>query len=387
MLKISQTRQTGPSHSLSWRRSPSTAALMLALLLSSAAACSDGALPTGPSALEDRQRHADRSGSDRSDRGLHLPSTVRQLLTLRGPVAIAHRGMGANLGEDPDRPIENTLPAVRQGFEAGASVVELDLQMTADGEIVTWHDDFLEDLTCIRSLTRKELEERAPHIPSFQAVLQTAARINRRNPDRLTGLLTVDLKPSSPHCDPGDTAEKDRRFVSNVIRVVRRMNATDLIYFNSMSPVLLGQARDLAPEIPRQLTLIVLQFLSAEQIEAALGLPVTLIDKEPDYGLQWAEVGPAFRVPGYESAEQAIATAFATDAEIVSYDLQLLGQMEQAAAGSAGQLVRSTRDLGIHVFAGDVSEAAHWHFGAALGVGALYADDVSLAVGLQPQLH
>lgn len=386
MLKSSRTGRAGPRHGFRSGRDPSPLALALALLLAFTAACSDGAAPTGPSASEGAQR-ADRPAVHGPASGLHLPSTVRQLLALGdGPVAIAHRGMGANLGEDPDRPIENTLSAVRQGFEIGASVVELDLQMTADGEIVTWHDDFLEDFTCIRSLTRKELEDRAPHIPSFQAVLQTAARFNRRNPDRLTGLLTVDLKSSSPHCDPEDAVEKDGTFVSNVIGVVRRLNATDLVYFNSMSPVLLGQARDLAPEIPRQLTLIVLQFLSAEQVEAALGLPVTLIDKEPDYGLQWVEVGPAFRVPGYASVEQAIATAFATEAEIVSYDLQLLGQLEQAAAGSAGQLVQSTLDLGFRVFAGDVSEAAHWHFGAALGVGALYADNVPLAVGLQPPL-
>lgn len=148
----------------------------------------------------------------------------------------------------------------------------------------------------------------------------------------------------------------------------------------------MAQARAMAPEIPRQLTLIVLQFMSAEQVEALLGLPVTLIEKEPDYGLQWAEVGPAFRVPGYTSVEQAIATAFATEAELVSYDLQLLGRLEQTAAGSAAQLVQSTLDLGFHVFAGDVSEAAHWHFGAALGVGALYVDDVPLAVSLQPPL-
>lgn len=78
-----------------------------------------------------------------------LPSTIADFLNLQtGPVAIAHRGMGANPGADPTRPIENTLAAVRQGYESGASVVEVDLQMTADGEIVAWHDDFLADGTC-----------------------------------------------------------------------------------------------------------------------------------------------------------------------------------------------------------------------------------------------
>ncbi len=385
MLRHSTGRGEGADRTT---RPPARLVMCLALLLVSAWACGDQVSPTAPPTPEAGAELNSSMTSHPSGRALDLPSTVEQLLALEvGPVAIAHRGMGANLGEDPTRPIENTLEAVRQGFETGASVVELDLQMTADGEIVAWHDDFLEDFTCVSALTRRELAERAPHIPSFQAVLQTAARFNRRNPDRLTGLLTVDLKPTSPHCDPDDSAEKAGAFVSNVVRVIRTMNATELVYFNSMSPVLLGQARDLAPEIPRQLTFIVLQFLSPEQVEAALGLPVTLVDKEPDYGLQWAEVGPAFRLPGYASIDQAIATAFATGSQIVSYDLQLLGQMEQAAPGTGAGLVQATQALGIHVFAGDVSTAQHWQFGASLGVGALYADDVPLAVSLQPPLH
>ncbi len=363
-------------------RLPSRLALLLAFLFLPTA-CGDQHSPTAPpSGL------AGASALHPGGPGSGFPSTIDRFMALdAGPVAIAHRGMGPNLGEDPSRPIENTVPAVRQGFETGAPVVEVDLQMTADGEIVGWHDDFLEDFTCIGSLTRRELAERAPHIDSFQAILQTAARFNRNNPDRLSGLLTVDLKPTSPHCDPEDIAERDARFVSNVVRIIRRMGATELIYFNSMSPVLLGQARDLAPEIPRQLTLIVLQFLTAEEVEAALGLPVTLVDKDPDYGLQWAEVGPVYRLPGYASVDQAIATAFATGSQFVSYDLRLLGQMEQAMPGAAAELVQASKAMGFRVLAGDVSSAQEWHFGASLGVAALYADDVPLAVSLQPPLH
>ncbi|MGH7481660.1 MAG: glycerophosphodiester phosphodiesterase [Longimicrobiales bacterium] len=338
--------------------------------------CTDGELVTGP-------REPGRRSSQST---MPLPSTIEDLLSLEvGPVAIAHRGMGANLGEDPGRPIENTLDAVRQGYETGASVVEVDLQVTADGEVVTWHDDFLADRTCINTLTREQLEERAPHIPSFQAVLQTARRYNARNPQRLTGLLTVDLKPASPLCDPADATEE--AFVSSVVSIVRRMEATELIYFNSMSPVLLGLAAEQAPEIPRQLTVLFLQLLPAEQVEAALGLPVVPIEKTPDYGLSWAELGPIFRLPGYSSPQQAIQTAFATGARMISYDLLLLGFLEQSRPGSAAELVQATQALGLHVFAGDVNEAAQWAFGAALGVEALYANDVPLAVGLQPELQ
>lgn len=339
-------------------------------------ACQDAVTPTAPPGPEVQAHDASSPA---------LLSTVADLLALKvGPVVIAHRGMGPNLGEDPGRPVENTVEAVRQGYEAGASIVEVDLQMTADGEIVAWHDDFLDDFTCFNTLTRDELAERAPQIASFQAILQTAKRYNRGHPERLSGLLTVDLKPASPLCDPAD--ETGAAFISSVISVVRRMEATDLIFFNSMSPVLLERAAIEAPEIPRQLTVLLLQLLSPEQVEAALGLPVVLIDKDPDFGLQWAEIGLIHRLPGYSSPQQPIEIAFATGAAIISYDLRLLGHLEQVQPGTAAQLVETTRGLGLHVFAGDVSEAAHWHFGAALGVEALYADDVPLAMSLQPPL-
>ncbi len=164
------------------------------------------------------------------------------------------------------------------------------------------------------------------------------------------------------------------------------MNASSLIYFNSMSPVLLALLAQEAPEIPRQLTLIVLQFLTPAQVEAALGLPVTLVDKATSFGLQWAEIGSLHRLPGYTSPQQAIQVAAATSSQIISFDLRLLGQLEQVAPGTATQLVQSTKALGFRVFGGDVTTPEHWLFGASLGLDALYVDDVPLAVSLQPPL-
>ncbi len=353
------------------------AAAALSLFLSG---CADLGTPTGPAPGATSPDEA--SLSRVQARVAPLPSTVDDLLGLGfGPIAIAHRGMGANLGEDPTRPIENTIAAVRAGYAAGARVVELDLQITGDGEIVAWHDDFLPDFTCMNTLTRAELAQRAPHIPSFQAVLQAAVRQNRSNPDRVTGILTVDLKPPSPLCDPDDLNEAS--IVDAVVRIIRQMGATELVYFNSMSPVMLGLARERAPEIRRQLTVLALQFLEAEQLEAILGLPVVEIEKNA-YGLQWGEIGPIHRLPGYAAPAQALGAAMAVGASIVSWDLRFLGQLEQVQAGQGAALVQATKALGIHVFSGDVSQPEHWWLGATLGVEALYADDVPLAVGLEP---
>ena len=56
------------------------------------------------------------------------------------PLVIAHRGDSAH------RP-ENTLAAFAAALEAGATAVELDVQPTADGELVVLHDATLDRTT------------------------------------------------------------------------------------------------------------------------------------------------------------------------------------------------------------------------------------------------
>ena len=49
----------------------------------------------------------------------------------------AHRGASGIMPE-------NTLPAFEKAVELGADGVELDIQMTADGEIVVIHDEMVD---------------------------------------------------------------------------------------------------------------------------------------------------------------------------------------------------------------------------------------------------
>src|SRR5438309_11396873 len=112
-----------------------------------------------------------------------LEAGVDLLLALEvRPFAIAHRGFGEHLGGDPTRPIENTVAAVEQGFEAGVSVVEVDVQLTRDGRLAAFHNDFLPNLTCLNHLTLAELPARLPHVPSLEDVLATARRFNAPHP-------------------------------------------------------------------------------------------------------------------------------------------------------------------------------------------------------------
>ena len=56
------------------------------------------------------------------------------------PLVIAHRGDSAH------RP-ENTLASFAGALTTGAALVELDVQLTADGELVVIHDPLLERTT------------------------------------------------------------------------------------------------------------------------------------------------------------------------------------------------------------------------------------------------
>jgi glycerophosphoryl diester phosphodiesterase len=305
-----------------------------------------------------------------------LAGTVQQLLDAGQVFAIGHRGSGENQGEDPSRPIENTVPGVRTAFRAGVSVVEVDVQLTRDGAVAVFHEDFLPDFTCLNTLTLDELQARVPHVPSLNAVLNQAKQFN--DPGSAgglpRGLVIVEMKAASPLCDPEDLQE--RAMVSAVVRVIRQRGVAEQVLLASLSPALLFLAADEAPDIARVLTVSGLQLLSPDEVEALLGLPVTVIDKGLDLGLQWAEIGPLFRLPGYGSVAELIGTAFVTAARVVEADLFLL-----ASAGPA--LVDALHGLGLTLFGFTAGDAATWCFMQSLGVDAIYTDDVPLGVALQ----
>lgn len=316
----------------------------------------------------------------RPGEGARRWATVDDLLDLEvAPFAIAHRGFGENLGEDPSRPIENTLRAVRAGFKAGVSVVEVDVQLTRDGHVAVFHDDFLPDFTCLNQLTLAELHDRLPEVPTLDAVLKQARHFNHRGGE-LSGLVIVELKAAAPFCDPHDTQEK--AIVSAVTGVIRHAKMTDEVMLTSFSPALLHLAARKAPEVTRILSISGLQFLTAPEIEDLLcsGLPcVTLIHKHPDFGLQWAEIGSLFRLPGYRSIAEVLSTAAVTRARVVEADLFFL-------TGAGAPFVNLLHGFGLKVFGFTANNAAEWFFLQSLGLDGIYTNDVPFGVENQAQI-
>jgi glycerophosphoryl diester phosphodiesterase len=322
------------------------------------------------------------ASDDPSDGKDHQRSTAEDFLRLRvRPIAIGHHGVGPNRGENPALPIENTVDSVQLAYTLGARVVEVDVQLTMDGRLAVFHDDFLSDFTCIHSLTLDQLQQRLPYVPELHQVLDVARDFNRKAGDDLGGIFIIELKAFSPHCDPGD--ELEQALVSAVVPEVRKAKMDDQVIFDSFSPALLDLAAQAAPEIPRELDLSGLQLLTPAQIQALTGLPVTIINKKNSLGLTWADIGPVFRLPGYASAMQFLATGMALNVRIVGGELDFFGPAEQQQPGSGTAFVAAAHSLGLRVFADPAGSEADWNFFASLGVDAIYSV-IPLGVRLQP---
>ncbi len=313
-------------------------------------------------------------------------STAEDFLRLGvRPIAIGHHGVGPNSGANPDpaMPIENTVDSVRQAYSLGARVVEVDVQLTRDGQLAVFHDDFLSDFTCIHALTLDQLQQRLPYVPELRQVINVAREFNNRAGDDLGGILIIELKAFSPHCDPDD--ELEQAVVAAAVSEVRKAKMSDRVIFDSFSPALLYLAAQKGPEIPRELDISGLQLLTPAQIAAITGLQVTIINKKNSLGLTWAEIGPVFRLPGYASAQQFLATGMATSVRVVGGEMDFFGPAEQQQPGSGAAFVGAAHSLGLRVFADPAVSEADWNFFSSLGVDAIYST-IPLGVRLQPAI-
>jgi glycerophosphoryl diester phosphodiesterase len=312
-------------------------------------------------------------------------STVDDFLRLTvGPIAIGHHGVGPyNPATNPGLPIENTVDSVKLAYSLGARVVEVDVQLTQDGKLAVFHDDFLSDFTCIHSLTLDQLQARLPFVPELHQVLEVARHVNEKAGANLGGILIVELKAFSPHCDPAD--EFEQPLVTAAVNEVRQAKMTKQVMFDSFSPSLLYLASQVAPDVPRELDLDGLQLLTPAQLTAVTGLPVTIINKRISLGLTWAEIGPVFRLPGYASPDQFLIAGIVTGVRVVGAEMDFLGPAEQQQPGSGAAFVGAAHSLGMRAFADPASVEADWDFFASLGVDAIYST-IPMGVNLQPTI-
>lgn len=165
--------------------------------------------------------------------------------SLPSPVVIAHRGASTHAPE-------NTLAAFNLAVSQGAPVIELDVQLSADGEVVVFHDCSVSRTTDgsgrIRHLTLKDLKSLhagASFGTSYpNAKIPTLNEIfNDINPDTF---LNIELKNLNSPLDS---------LPSKVAKIVQASHGNNRVLFSSFNPVALRRIRQYLPTVPRGLLL------------------------------------------------------------------------------------------------------------------------------------
>jgi glycerophosphoryl diester phosphodiesterase len=169
------------------------------------------------------------------------------LIQLKKPEAgrvlvVGHRGAEALAPE-------NTWAAFQAGHQAGADLLELDVQLTRDGRAIVYHDFTLQpklgDPRWVRDLAWEDLRDldvgswfspafAGERIPRFVDVLTWA---------RGRVALWVDLKH-------GFTEPKDDRLEMTALELIEGVGMTDQVVISSWDQVSLGRIRARRPEIP-----------------------------------------------------------------------------------------------------------------------------------------
>jgi glycerophosphoryl diester phosphodiesterase len=162
------------------------------------------------------------------------------------PLVIAHRGDSAH------RP-ENTLASFASALEVGADIVELDVQLSADGHVVVLHDGSVDRTTdgrgAVGELTLAELRrlsagypgrfgdafrgERIPTLGEALALLKGRARV------------LIEIKKESLREDEAGGVE------AHTVEEVRKAGMSGDVVFLSFEREALLRCRRLAPEIRR----------------------------------------------------------------------------------------------------------------------------------------
>jgi len=173
---------------------------------------------------------------------------------------------------------ENTMLAAELALEVGADYWEMDVQKVADGSLIVFHDDYLPRTTDVAS--RREFANRSPwQVSSFTldelqqlnagswfaddspySTIVTSVvdkhRVKRMKEAKISTLkealafsrhndfpINVEIKDQIE--SPGDLS-----IVKDVLKVIRKQEAEDLVLISSFNHAYLAEVHRLIPEIP-----------------------------------------------------------------------------------------------------------------------------------------
>ena len=198
---------------------------------------SSWALVLGVLALALWTAGAARAGEQpvRSDR----PQTIEEFMTLgERPWVIAHRGFSGNAPE-------NTLVAIDQAIEVGADMVEVDVGLTADGQVVLLHDETLDRTTSGTGLLSEATLDTVRQLDAgswFDAKYagEPVPTLGEAL-DRVRGRILINLEIMGEAV--GEQAEGG--IADKVLQAVRERQMLDQVVISSFEPRALEHARQL----------------------------------------------------------------------------------------------------------------------------------------------
>jgi glycerophosphoryl diester phosphodiesterase len=156
------------------------------------------------------------------------------------PLNLGHRG-------SPRSAPENTLASFQKAREEGADGVELDVQLSSDGQVVVIHDDAVDRTTnsqgAVKALSLEQLRQLdagswldprfvGERIPTLEEVCAWAAQ---------DMLLNIELK---------NMDIRGQGIEPRVAAIVRQFGLRERVIFSSFNPFSLRRIRACAPEFP-----------------------------------------------------------------------------------------------------------------------------------------
>jgi glycerophosphoryl diester phosphodiesterase len=141
---------------------------------------------------------------------------------------IGHRGTGSDgfWLKDPSLPGENTYGAMVFAFHY-LNGAETDIQMSADGTIWLWHDDFIGTSTnCVPCLTDAEIIELLPPDKSIVKLIDVLRLLKSFQNKKY---LSLDVKGHFPNCNCFNHTQYFNRMSDSIVAFCNRLNINDRV--------------------------------------------------------------------------------------------------------------------------------------------------------------
>lgn len=175
---------------------------------------------------------------------------VRQRVAQFAPaVNFAHRGQGPT---GPGTPPENSLAAFRAAIAQGADGIEMDSELTADGQLVLMHDDTVDRTTecrgCVSSLSFDAIRRCRLLDGNGQPTDQvppTLDEVFALQPSKI--LVNVELKVFGDNCRTPGHGPVD--LANAMVRTLRRLNVERRTIVQSFDAEALASVKAQAPDI------------------------------------------------------------------------------------------------------------------------------------------